>query len=78
MTQGRTEVLHHEYQFDGSAALSLFEDDGDHWWDRDDFIGTQTITDSQAQGDLPLYFKASGGNAAGAHYILTVRIIPVP
>lgn len=75
MTQGRTEVLRHEYQFDGSAVLSLFENDGDHWYDRDDFIGTHTITDSQAPGDFPLDFN-EGSGSHNAHYVLVVNITP--
>jgi hypothetical protein len=76
MTQGRTEVLSGEHQFDGSASLSLFENDGDHWYDRDDYIGTHTITELQAPGDLPLDFDEAGG--AGAHYLLYVDVTPGP
>jgi hypothetical protein len=73
MTQGRAQDLSGEYQFDGSASLSLFENDGDHWYDRDDYIGTHTIIESQASGgDLPLDFDEEGG--AGGHYILVVGV----
>jgi len=72
MTQGRTRGLSAQFQFDGSASLSLFENDGDHWYDRDDHIGTQTITESQAPGgDVPLTF-----DGAGARYVLVVDVIP--
>jgi hypothetical protein len=69
MTQGRTKVLRNERDFDGSVPLSLFENDGDHWYDRDDYIGTHVITDSPAPRDFPLNFKGDG-----AHYALVVGI----
>jgi hypothetical protein len=75
MTQGRTKALSGEYQFDGSASLSLFENDGDHWYDRDDHIGTHTITESQAPGDFPLDFD-EGRGSEGAHYVLVVDVTP--
>jgi hypothetical protein len=74
MTQGQTEDLSDEFLFDGSRQLSLFENDGDHWYDRDDFIAKHTITTSPA--DLTLDFKATSGNALGAHYTLSVSIDP--
>ena len=76
MTQGQTEVLGHEFQFDGEARLSLFENDGDHWYDRDDFIDSHTITESPA--DFSLDFEASSGNALDAHYVLDVSITSGP
>jgi hypothetical protein len=76
MTQGQTKDLSDEFLFEGSPELSLFENDGDHWYDRDDFIGKHTITRSPA--DLTLDFKASGGNAASAQYSLSVTITPGP
>jgi hypothetical protein len=76
MTQGRTKDLRGDYQFNGSASLSLFENDGDHWYDRDDHIGTHTITESQASGgDFPLDFD-EGRGSAGAHYRLVVDVTP--
>jgi hypothetical protein len=76
MTQGQTRNLGDEFLFGGSRELSLFENDGDHWYDRDDFIGKHTITTAPAEQTLD--FIASGGNAAGAHYALTVSIVPGP
>jgi hypothetical protein len=73
MTQGRTKELSGEHQFGGSASLSLFENDGDHWYDRDDFIGSHTITESQAPGDFPLDFD-EGRGGEGAHYVLVVGV----
>jgi hypothetical protein len=73
MTQGQTKSLTDEFLFQGQRQLSLFENDGDHWYDRDDFIAKHTITDSPA--DLTLEFKGSG-NALGAHYVLSVSIDP--
>jgi hypothetical protein len=76
MTQGQTAELGDEFLFEGSRKLSLFENDGDHWWDRDDFIGTHTITESPA--DTTLDFEATSGNALGAHYALDVSIVAGP
>ena len=76
MTQGQTKTLGDEFLFEGSPQLSLFENDGDHWYDRDDFIAKHTITESPA--DLTLDFKATSGNALGAHYALSVSIAPEP
>jgi len=72
MTRGQTEVLNDEFEFQGSRKLSLFENDGDHWYDRDDFIAAYTITDSPA--DMTLDFEATSGNALDAHYTLDVSI----
>ena len=76
MTQGQTKNLSDEFVFGGSRELSLFENDGDHWYDRDDFIGKHTITTAAAEQTLE--FVASGGNADGAHYALVVSIVPGP
>ena len=76
MTKGQTKALSDEFIFDGSRQLSLFENDGNHWWDRDDFIGTETITQSPA--DLSLDFKATSGGGLPAVYALDVSITPGP
>lgn len=76
MTQGQTEDLHDEFLFTGASQLSLFENDGDHWYDRDDFIAKHTITTSLS--DATLGFVASGGNAAGADYSLSFSVVPGP
>jgi hypothetical protein len=76
MTRGQTVVLGDEFLFEGSRQLSLFENDGDHWYDRDDFIATHTITESPA--DTTLDFDATSGNALGAHYALDVTIAAGP
>jgi hypothetical protein len=76
MTQGQTKALSDEFLFEGSRQLSLFENDGNHWYDRDDFIDKHTITTSPA--DLTLDFKATSGNAEPAHYALSVSITPGP
>src|ERR687898_619087 len=65
MTKGQTKALGDEFLFEGSRELSLFENDGDHWYDRDDFIAKHAIAASPA--DLTLDFKATRGNALGAH-----------
>jgi hypothetical protein len=69
MTRGQTKVLSGDYEFSGSQPLNLFENDGDHWYDRDDHIGTHTITESDSPGDFPLEF-----DGAGAHYTLVLRV----
>ncbi|UWF77255.1 MULTISPECIES: hypothetical protein [Microbacterium] len=74
MTKGQTKDLGDEFLFAGSQQLSLFENDGDHWYDRDDFIGAHTIT--EASVDTTLYFRSTSGNALGAHYGLGVRVGP--
>ena len=72
MTQGQTKVLNDEFTFEGSETLSLYENDGDHWYDRDDFIAKHTITESA--GEITLDFKATRGNALGAHYTITASV----
>ena len=72
MTQGQTKTLNDEFLFEGSELLSLFENDGDHWYDRDDFIAKHTITESS--GELTLDFKAGSGNALGAHYTISISV----
>jgi len=74
MTQGRTKELSHAYQFNGTASLSLFENDGDHWYDRDDHIGTHSISESTT-GEFPLTFD-EGRGSPGARYELTVDVGP--
>ena len=76
MTQGQTEDLNDEFLFSGAQELSLFENDGDHWFDRDDFIAKHTITTSPA--DSTLEFKATSGNAEPAHYALSVSTTSGP
>src|SRR5215470_1851856 len=61
MTRGQTKPLSDEFLFDGDRQLSLFENDGDHWYDRDDFIDKKMITQSPA--DVSLDFKSTGGQA---------------
>jgi len=63
-----------EYRFDGPASLSLFENDEGHWYDRDDYIGSRTVTESQAPGGLPLDFGegsewVTGVTAPGSEFV---------
>jgi hypothetical protein len=76
MTQGQTKDLDDEFLFSGSRELSLFENDGDHWYDRDDFIAKHTITTAATESTLD--FIASGGNAGNAHYSLSLSVTPGP
>lgn len=76
MTQGQSAVLNDEFLFSGSRELSLFENDGDHWYDRDDFIAKHTIAPTAAETTLE--FIASGGNADGANYSLSLSVTPRP
>lgn len=58
-------------RFDKMARISLWEDDGDHWYDRNDHLGTHAVYSSQApQGELSLEF--TGG---GADYLMTYDIV---
>lgn len=75
MQQGQTKPLNIEYIFGGSPVLSLFEDDGDHWYDRDDFIGKHTIT--QASLNTSLDFKATSGPGVPGHYLINVTVTPL-
>lgn len=34
----------------GAATLSLYEDDGDHWYDRNDYIGSTRLSGAQEPG----------------------------
>ena len=76
MTKGQTKTLSDEFVFEGLRDLSLFENDGNHWYDRDDFIAKHTIAQSPTDGTLT--FKATGGNARPAHYELSVTVTPGP
>lgn len=76
MTQGQTEALGQEFVFAGSPNLSLFENDGNHWYDRDDFIDSHPI--SPSPGDLTLDFEGSSGNAIDAHYAISATVDPAP
>jgi hypothetical protein len=76
MTTGQTETLGDEFLFEGSSDLSLFENDGDHWYDRDDFIASHTITESPDEPTLK--FIATSGNALPANYTMDVSITPGP
>lgn len=76
MTKGQTLPLSDEFRFVGSRDLSLFENDGDHWYDRDDFIAKHTISTSPVDGTFE--FVASSGNAEGAHYSLSLSVSPAP
>ena len=76
MTQGQTKALGQEFVFTGSPKLSLFENDGNHWYDRDDFIASHPIWTSP--GDLTLEFRATSGNAEPAHYEINANTRPGP
>ena len=76
MTEGQTKPLSDEFLFEGTRELSLFENDGNHWYDRDDFIDKESIPPTPI--DTTLDFKATSGNGLPAHYTLSVSVIPVP
>jgi len=78
MTKGDTKDLSDEFLFEGSSDLSLFENDGDHWYDRDDFIGKHLITEMPPKPDFTLDFEATSGQAEGAHYTIDVSVTPSP
>lgn len=72
MTQGQIKSLNDEFTFEGSETLSLYENDGNHWYDRDDFIAKHTITESS--GEITLDFKGTSGNAIDAHYTISASV----
>ena len=76
MTLGVTQSLNDEFIFTGTQQLRLYENDGDHWYDRDDFIASHTIT--QSPDDVTLDFNATSGNAIDAYYKISVTISPGP
>lgn len=78
MTPGDTRMLNSEFLFTSESELCLFEGDGNHWYDRDDFIGKQTI--SKRSGEKSLVFTGkSEFNTSEAYYTINVRIsIPDP
>jgi hypothetical protein len=78
MTKGDTKDLSDEFLFEGSSDLSLFENDGDHWYDRDDFIGKNLITEMPPKPDFTLEFESHSGQADGAHYTIDVSVTPSP
>jgi hypothetical protein len=72
MSQGDTVNLSSvgPFIFEGSASLSLFEDDGNHWYDHNDYLGTYTISEAQAPaGVFSLDFALDG------HYRLDVDVM---
>ncbi|MBK9555679.1 MAG: hypothetical protein IPO47_07570 [Bacteroidetes bacterium] len=75
MTKGEVKTLSDEFIFEGSPVLSLFEDDGNHWYDSDDFIAKHTITQSAL--NTTLEFKATGGNGHPGHYLISVTVTPM-
>jgi hypothetical protein len=69
MAQGETQqLLSAQYSFGESVLLNLFENDGNHWYDRDDFIAGHKLTDSP--GHLTLDFIGNG-----AHYQMDADIL---
>lgn len=63
MMKGQAKALDDEILFQEFSRLSLFENDGDHWYDRDDYVGSHIITASPE--NMTLLFEAPpfiGGN----------------
>jgi hypothetical protein len=76
MDQGDTAILSHlgPFLFDGSASLSLFEDDpGFLGIDKDDFLGSASVFEWQAPGGA-FAVDFTGGDA---HYRLYVDVLGV-
>lgn len=60
-----------EVSFNGQAVISLYDSDGNHWYDRDDFLGSWTVTNQEiGRGDLIASF-----NLDGASYQLFYEVI---
>src|SRR5262245_39768183 len=76
MNQDQTKALSGELLFMASPLLSLFENDGDHWYDRDDFIGKHTITETP--GDSTQIGRASCRKSIYTQYAVSVRITQEP
>lgn len=72
INQGGSRTLNSAVRFTGTMPLSLFEDDGNHWYDRDDHIQTHRISDSRSPGDFALDFRGDGG-----HYLLVVGVLSI-
>jgi hypothetical protein len=74
MTNGEVQSVNESFLFNGSAPLSFFEDDGNHWYDRDDHIGTKTISEGQGAGS-PFTLQFAGD---GAHYSVVMSVFDLP
>lgn len=52
-----------EIDFDVKATISLYDSDGNHWYDRDDFLGSWTVTNLDiGRGDQIAYFTLDGAS----------------
>lgn len=52
-----------QISFDGQAVISLFESDGNRWYDRDDFLGSWTVTNQEiGRGDQLAFFNLDGAS----------------
>ncbi|GAA6619189.1 hypothetical protein [Scytonema sp. NUACC26] len=49
--------------FNGQAVISLYDSDGNHWYDRDDFLGSWTVTNQEiGRGDQLAFFNLDGAS----------------
>lgn len=52
-----------QINFSAQAVISLFDSDGNHWYDRDDFLGSWTVTNQDiGRGDQLAFFYLDGAN----------------
>ncbi len=58
-------------EFDQIATVSLYEDDGNHWYNRNDFIGSFDVNPSQLNLGTVYSKELSGG---GSKYKLTYAV----
>jgi hypothetical protein len=79
MQTGEAKTLGLEFIFAGTQVLNLFENDGNHWWDRDDFIGKHEITESHP-GDVLVFDGRKDGDPTvqAAQYQISVTVVPLP
>jgi hypothetical protein len=52
-----------QVSFNGQAEIKLFDSDGNHWYDRDDYLGQVTVTNQDiGRGDQIGHFTLDGAN----------------
>ena len=52
-----------QINFTGQAIISLWESDGNHWYDRDDFLGSWKVTNRDiGRGDQIAFFNLNGAS----------------
>jgi hypothetical protein len=60
-----------EFTFNGAIDIKLYDSDGNHWYDRDDFLGSFRVTELDVVGGNPMHFTLDGAN-----YELSYTVTP--